>query len=147
MASEKQIAANRRNALRSTGPVTREGKARSSRNALRHGLSRSIFGAGMAGAEVGEFAHQLVGDEVSAAALDLATAAVEAQLDLARIRREHQRILEHDLLGDVGGGEAPADLQTIKRLVSIDRYERRAESLRKKALRRLSHLCRLPIFK
>jgi hypothetical protein len=33
-ASEKQIAANRRNAARSKGPVTAEGKARSSRNAL-----------------------------------------------------------------------------------------------------------------
>jgi hypothetical protein len=34
-----QIAANRRNALRSTGPRTAAGKAVSSRNALRHGLT------------------------------------------------------------------------------------------------------------
>ena len=38
MATEKQIAANRANALKSTGPRTPEGKAISSRNALRHGL-------------------------------------------------------------------------------------------------------------
>ena len=38
MATEKQIAANRRNAKKSTGPRTPAGKARASLNALRHGL-------------------------------------------------------------------------------------------------------------
>src|SRR5437660_10219908 len=36
--SAKRLAANRRNALRSTGPRTTEGKRRSSTNALKHGL-------------------------------------------------------------------------------------------------------------
>ena len=39
MSSERQIAANRQNALKSTGPRTQAGKLRSARNAYKHGLS------------------------------------------------------------------------------------------------------------
>ena len=39
MSSPAQILANRQNAARSTGPKTPEGKAASSRNATRHGLT------------------------------------------------------------------------------------------------------------
>jgi hypothetical protein len=41
--SEKRLAANRENAKRSTGPRTQEGKARSSRNAVKHGFRASSF--------------------------------------------------------------------------------------------------------
>ena len=39
MSSLRQIAANRRNALKSTGPTTAEGKERSRGNAVRHSVS------------------------------------------------------------------------------------------------------------
>ena len=39
MTSLKQITANRRNALKSTGPRSADGKQRSRQNALRHGLT------------------------------------------------------------------------------------------------------------
>lgn len=43
MASDAQINANRANAQRSTGPRTEQGKARSSQNAVTHGLNCSGF--------------------------------------------------------------------------------------------------------
>ncbi len=43
MISEKQLEANRRNAQSSTGPKSLEGKARSSRNNLRHGLTGQVI--------------------------------------------------------------------------------------------------------
>src|SRR3954453_2847655 len=46
MTTFKQIEANRRNARRSTGPTTDEGKLRSRRNAVRHGLTaETVIGA------------------------------------------------------------------------------------------------------
>lgn len=42
MSTEAQIAANRRNALRSTGPKSTDGKARASRNAIKHGINSQI---------------------------------------------------------------------------------------------------------
>jgi hypothetical protein len=43
MATEKQIAANRANAKKSSGPRTTIGKQKSSRNATRHGLTSRTF--------------------------------------------------------------------------------------------------------
>jgi hypothetical protein len=46
MTSVRQIEANRRNALKSTGPTSREGKHRSRCNAVRHGLTaETVIGA------------------------------------------------------------------------------------------------------
>jgi len=137
--SPNQIAANRRNATGSTGPITAQGKARASRNSQRHGLSVPIYRASAIAADIGEFALQLVGDDASRAQIDLATAAAEAQLELVRIRHQKQLLLEV-LMSSVSS----PNMQAIRRL---DRYERRAKSRRKRALSELSRLCRLPIFR
>ncbi len=138
--SEKRIAANRANARRSTGPRTCQGKLRSSRNALRHGLSIPIGRAPEFAQPIAEFAQQLVGDDASAEELDLATKAAKGHFDVVRVRQSRERMFNRevsvDLLQNPGA---------LKALASLDRYEERATSRRKKALQQLQQVRRLPL--
>jgi hypothetical protein len=58
MSTEKQIAANRQNATKSTGPISTEGKARAAQNARTHGLTAArMVVAGEEAAAVEAFRH------------------------------------------------------------------------------------------
>jgi hypothetical protein len=60
MATIKQIEANRRNALQSTGPKTAEGKTVVALNAIKHGLlSRELLLPGEDGTDLSELAENL----------------------------------------------------------------------------------------
>jgi len=143
VSSDWQIAANRRNGDESRGPLTAEGKAVASRNALRHGLSRQLSQSiGPVAEQIAEFACQLVGDDAPQNARDLATMAAEAHFDLVRIQEQRQLMVAQEICG-----EAVPSPQGLARLGRIDRYQRRAETRRHCALRRLSKLHPLPIFK
>ncbi len=87
MASERQIAANRRNAKKSTGPRSKSGRQRTSRNAYRHGLAaRPILNA-VATKQVEELTRKILGSNRDALTREFARSAAEATLDLARVRR------------------------------------------------------------
>jgi hypothetical protein len=86
MASERQIAANRLNARKSTGPLSRAGKRRASRNAYRHGLASSRKPDAATARKLDQLARQIAGDSNSEIILELARSAAEAELDLARVR-------------------------------------------------------------
>jgi hypothetical protein len=85
MATEKQIAANRANAAKSTGPRTAAGKKRAARNSFQHGLSVRFSGLEFT-RQREELAHQIAGNTNSELKLEVARAAAEGDLDLARVR-------------------------------------------------------------
>jgi hypothetical protein len=123
MTSQAQIAANRANAKRSTGPRTAVGKMKSSRNAFRHGLSGPLPLDLARWSEIDAIARALTpqGAAHGSAAIEFA----KAQLELFRIRAfRNQMSLGIDL--------AEIDTPKLKQLVSVDRYERYATSHRRR---------------
>src|SRR5262245_15389244 len=94
MASERQIAANRRNARKSTGPRSAAGKKRARRNAYRHGLSVSPSSNAAFAKELDRLVREIVGDTNDAIALERARAVAEAELDLARVRQAKVALIE-----------------------------------------------------
>jgi hypothetical protein len=93
MASERKRQANRANAWASTGPKTVSGKARASKNALKHGLSIPISSNESLARQAVFFVAELGRDGVTPQIRELLNLFVEAQLDLNRVRHAY-----HDLL-------------------------------------------------
>jgi hypothetical protein len=130
LATEKQIAANRANAKRSTGPKTAAGRLKSSRNAFRHGLSAQLQLNATVSESVDAMARLLVEGSADAEQHLAATEMAKAQFELLRIRAARANILaEVDL--------ASGDLQELQRLAALDRYERYAHTRRRRASRKL----------
>jgi Mg-chelatase subunit ChlI len=126
MASELQIEANRKNAKKSRGPKSVAGKMRSSRNALRHGLARTLTSQVSAPDSLESLISAYLGDSATAgAAVEIA----RAKTDLIRVRGVRISMLA-DLLKSPQGA-------TVKKLRGLDRYERAALAKQKRALRDL----------
>lgn len=88
MTTEPRTSANRRNAAKSTGPRTKEGKRRASGNALRHGL---ISQASANGDLISSIAAALVGDPAPAAPAQAAPALEVAQFEDLILRIRHAK--------------------------------------------------------
>ena len=135
--SARRLAANRANARKSTGPRTAAGKARSARNARRHGLTLPVLHYPALSGEAAALGRIIAGADADAERHEAACRIAEAQIDLRRIQRvrwqliaELQRHLRQDPFAD---DEKPAAL--IRRLAALDRYERSARMRRQRAMR------------
>src|SRR5262245_48969582 len=94
MASERQIAANRRNARKSTGPRSGAGRNRASHNAYRHGLTLSIVSIKEYAKQLETFVRKIVGDTKDTVKLERARTIAQAELELARVRRVKVALIE-----------------------------------------------------
>jgi hypothetical protein len=100
MASERQIAANRRNAKKSSGPRSAAGKDRASNNAYRHGLFSKRARAEVV-QETEAFARKIANGTSGATALEHARIVAEADNELALIRNAKRALIDRtDIFGD-----------------------------------------------
>lgn len=126
MATDKQIAANRANALKSTGPRTPAGRSRAAQNARRHGLSVPQDMDLVLQERALRLANKILREHDHDRS-DLAFEVAAAQVYLERIADVRGHLMRSFNL------DAPSTEQ-IWRLASIDRYEHNARRRGRRAL-------------
>lgn len=123
MVSDQKAAANAANAQLSTGPRTEEGKARSSQNALKHGLTaKQLIIREDEREEFEQFRVDFINDIEPEDTLEVVAVnhALHAAWNLKRFRR-----LEADLMAN--GLDPLLDDSAAKTLDRLQRYAARAE--------------------
>jgi hypothetical protein len=179
MPTPLQVAANRRNARKSTGPKSPAGKTRAARNARRHGLAISIWSDPQLSAATEALARELAGPAADPELQSRARDSAAAHIDVGRVQRMRHRLMLQHLTDPVpipttsraarqhvrdlielderwsqdlyipwrlrGVARIPEGTERFalvisnlaRRLAALERYERRAMSRRKRALRNL----------
>jgi hypothetical protein len=135
--SARKIEANRTNAKASTGPKTRRGRARSANNALQHGLSLPLRAHSHLYEEACTLADRIAGPGAGADVNLLSLRVAEARIDLDRVRVARQSFLSQRRTDTDVNKDLNMSLEEAEGLLRIDRYERRARSRLKFAIRDL----------
>ncbi len=133
MATEKQIAANRANAQKSTGPKTGAGKLKSSRNAYRHGLSGPLRLDPATLDKAIVIARALASEESDQERSSSAMEYAQAQLELQRVRSTRAGLMARIDLDQ-------PNIKELQLLVALDRYERYAHTKRRRASAKLQNM-------
>jgi hypothetical protein len=125
MTSDLKVASNQKNAKNSTGPKSDAGKRRAARNALSHGLAVPVSNIAALQSDIETLALSIARASGERAITELSRQVAEAQLEILRIRSVRAAIFATETSYD----------ELNNRLASLERYERRAFSRRKRALR------------
>jgi len=139
MASEREIAANRRNARKSTGPRSGAGRKRASRNAYRHGLSLNITSTAAFAKQLDKLVRKIAGDSEDAIVIERARAIAQAELDLARVRRAKLVLIER---ASAFGELDPPQLTVTQMIRILNAYDGVVDS---SFPNRSTHLATMPI--
>jgi hypothetical protein len=112
MATARQIAANRRNARKSTGPRSTAGKNRASRSSHRHGLRARAAPAAETAKRIERLARKIAGHTADAIILEGARGAAQAEFDIAQIRQVKVAVIQH--MQAIGEWDAPPSSLTTR---------------------------------
>jgi hypothetical protein len=155
MTSDRKTISSRNNSRKGRGPRTAAGKARSSQNAFRHGLSVSVLKEPAMCAQVEKLARALAGLDCDDFHLGHARIIAEAQIDLARIQDAKVRLLNAQFEATMPPADAASDtmsrngasdamlcqpietipsLKLLKQLARLERYELRTTWRRRRAM-------------
>jgi glutathione synthase/RimK-type ligase-like ATP-grasp enzyme len=133
MPSDRKITANRNNAKKSTGPRSKADQMASRRNARRHGLTIDIGADPAFHEDIEKLATVLSLASGTQKVSEHAREAAEAEFDLTRIRKIRARLFETLYFASTAAPDGLTELND--KLAKLERYERRAFSRRKRALR------------
>ena len=114
MATERQLAANRRNARRSTGPRSGAGKKRASRNSYRHGLTARLTGGMQRAQDIEALARKIVGQSTDPITLENGRTAARTEFDLAGIRSVKLALISRVMV--FGQIETPGTFQSLNQI-------------------------------
>ena len=146
MTSARQIAANRLNAQRSSGPRSAACKIKVGRDALPHGLAAASPRDSGIAAELDRLATAIGSENADAAQREQALIIAESELTLLRVRAVRTSIFEQMLVARGAADTQEPSEQLLGRLQAalhfeqwrrLERYERRAFSRRQSAIRTL----------
>jgi hypothetical protein len=133
MTSFRKIEANKNNASRSTGPRTPGGKLRSSQNARQHGLATRIEDDPEARGGIECLTAMLAEGTDDFERIEQSRMLAERHFNLRRIRAARFDVFS--TISDLENASLNDFERALRAMASISRYERRALSKNKLALR------------
>jgi hypothetical protein len=138
MTSERKVAANRTNGRKSRGPSTAAGKAKVSRNARRHGLAAKCHLNSDVSGQIELITNAICSDHADPSLREEARTIAQSVVTLHRV--QVQNLATFERIRDVGPDATDCMREALAELSRFARYERRAWSSQKKAMRNFMNI-------